>query len=667
MVHSLFKWLTSLTGRALILALAVWSVIGLLSFISLGQNLENHALDLIYRLRPGSPQPQDLLIVGIDEPSFKEIGQPWPWPRRMHAALVNRLTQMGARLIIFDILFAEPTHPEDDELLANALHRAGNVILGQTLEVTSDPRFARRMLIKPLEPLCQEARGLGLMMVTPDADGVVRHFRLRLDGLETLAAAAVQHLTPPLVLPTDVSGLINYVGPPRSLDTVSYYQVLDPEYPLPENRVRERIVLVGWNLEASVTPQQQADSFNNPFFASTGQFMSGVEIHGHIIYTLLTKSWGQELGLGLRLVISFLFIVSCSLLLGRLRLASALAVLTVLILLTWGASLTLFISSHLWLPPVLTSLGLILVYLGHISWKYLTEFREKRWLRQAFGRYVSAALVEAIIAHPERLELGGEEAEVTVLFADLAGFTGLAETMPPKSLIQLLNEYFSTMTEIILTRHGTLDKFIGDALMAVWGAPVAMADHALLACQAALEMQEAMIRRQEGWSTEGLPRLAARIGLHSGRVLAGNVGSKERFDYTVMGDTVNLAARLEGVNKRYGTEIILSEDTYQRVADHFLFRALERVQVKGRLQPVTIYELLGPLPAEGEPGWLQAFAAGRAAFLARDWDLAQDYFQAALRLKPEDGPTQVFLHRCRQHQQHPPPADWQGVLVLTEK
>ncbi|OPX18830.1 MAG: hypothetical protein BZ151_12470, partial [Desulfobacca sp. 4484_104] len=214
MVHSLFKWLTSLTGRALILALAVWSVIGLLSFISLGQNLENHALDLIYRLRPGSPQPQDLLIVGIDEPSFKEIGQPWPWPRRMHAALVNRLTQMGARLIIFDILFAEPTHPEDDELLANALHRAGNVILGQTLEVTSDPRFARRMLIKPLEPLCQEARGLGLMMVTPDADGVVRHFRLRLDGLETLAAAAVQHLTPPLVLPTDVSGLINYVGPP---------------------------------------------------------------------------------------------------------------------------------------------------------------------------------------------------------------------------------------------------------------------------------------------------------------------------------------------------------------------------------------------------------------------------------------------------------------------
>ncbi|MDD3579400.1 MAG: CHASE2 domain-containing protein [Desulfobacca sp.] len=663
----LLKWLSSLTGRALILTLAVWSVIGLLSFMSLGQNLENHALDLIYRLRPGSPQPQDLLIVGIDEPSFKEIGQPWPWPRRMHAALVDRLAQMGARLIIFDILFAEPTTPEDDELLARALHRAGNVILGQTLEVTKDPRFARRMLIKPLEPLRQAARDLGLMMVTPDADGVVRHFCLRLDKLETLAAAAVQNLTPRPELPTDLSGLINYVGPPRSLDTVSYYQVLDPEHPLPENRVRGRLVLVGWNLEASVTPQQQADSFNNPFFASTGQFMSGVEIHGQIIYTLLTKSWGQELGPGLRLAVSFLLIASCSLLLGRLRLAAALAVLMALILLTWGTSLGLFVSYHLWLPPVLTSLGLVLVYLGHISWKYLSEFREKRWLRQAFGRYVSAALVEAIIAHPERLELGGEEAEVTVLFADLAGFTGLAETMPPKSLIQLLNEYFSTMTEIILARHGTLDKFIGDALMAVWGAPVAMADHARLACQAALEMQEAMIRLQEGWSTQGLPRLAARIGLHSGRVLAGNIGSKERFDYTVMGDTVNLASRLEGVNKLYGTEIILSEDTYQRAADYFLFRALDRVQVKGRWQPVTIYELLGPSPQEGEPGWLQAFAAGRAAYLARNWDQAQEYFQAALRLKPEDGPTQALLNRCQQHQQQPPGADWQGVLVLTEK
>jgi adenylate cyclase len=240
--------------------------------------------------------------------------------------------------------------------------------------------------------------------------------------------------------------------------------------------------------------------------------------------------------------------------------------------------------------------------------------------------------------------------------------------MPPEPLIHLLNEYFTTMTRIIMAHQGTVDKFIGDALMAVWGAPVAMTDHAARACQAALDMQEAMSRLQEGWQGRGLPLLSARVGLHSGRVLAGNVGSTDRFNYTVMGDTVNLASRLEGVNKSYGTDILLSESTYEKAAaGRLLFRELDQVQVKGRHQPVTIYELAGLRPSENEPAWLPAFAAGRAAYLARDWLRAREHFQEVLRLKPDDLPAQVFLQRCRQYQEKPPAADWQGIFVLEEK
>lgn len=659
-------WTKSPACRAFLLALAVWCAFLPLSFFKAGQVLENRVLDLAYRLRPAPPPPPDLLIVGIDEPSFQELGQPWPWPRRVHAALVDRLAQMGARLIIFDVLFADATRPEDDELLAAAMRRADNVMLGKAMEVTKDPRFARRMIIEPLPFLGVAARGMGLMAITPDPDGVVRHFHSRLGGETTLAAAATAQLKLPSDLPADLSGLINFAGQPRSIDTVSYYQVLDTHRPLPEDRVRGRIVLVGRMLAASVTPQAQADAFYTPFFAGGGQLMSGVEVHAHILHTLMTGSWGREAGLGMRLGFTLMLLLSAALVLSRRRLAPALAFLFFLMALTWGVSFFLFLKWRLWLPPALTILSLALLYGGAVTWEYLLEYREKRWLRQAFARYLSPALVEEIIVHPERLKLGGEAKDVTVLFADLAGFTGLSEEMPPETLIQMLNDYFSTMTRVILARQGTVDKFIGDAVMAVWGAPVPMADHAVLACQAALEMQEAMRRLQESWRERGLPQLAVRIGLHSGRVLAGNVGSTERFDYTVMGDTVNLASRLEGVNKRYGTEILISEATFRQAADHLLVRELDRVQVKGRHQPVAIYDLLGA-GAATPPAWLAAFHRGRAAYLARDWPRAMEHFQEALRLKPDDSPARIFLERSRFYQTKPPADAWQGVFVLEEK
>ena len=356
-----------------------------------------------------------------------------------------------------------------------------------------------------------------------------------------------------------------------------------------------------------------------------------------------------------------------SLLLIHLNPVSGLIFTGVGLVLITGVSFGLFYLARFWMPPFLMSTGLVVVYSGNVLGHYFVEAREKRWLRHAFSRYVSPSVVEVITTNPERLELGGEEVETTVLFADLEGFTQLSESTPPQALIKLLNDYFSPMTQIILAHQGTLDKYIGDAIMALWGAPMPLSDHALRACWAALEMERTMTDLQKEWQIEGLPPLTARIGVHSGSVVAGNVGSRERFNYTVLGDTVNLASRLEGVNKVYGTRILLSENTCRHVQDRLLVRELDLVQVKGRGQPVTIYELLGSQPPEGRPPWLDYFAAGLKAYRDRDWEEASQAFGEVLQLRPEDRPSQVFLGRCRFFAVAPPPLDWQGVFVLEGK
>jgi adenylate cyclase len=657
---SISKLLKSSHGRALGVCLAASGLIAMLSLTTLGQMLENLALDFAYRVNCSWSTPSDLLIIGIDEASFQELRLPWPWPRSLHARLIRRLAQAGARLIVFDIGFGDPSTPQDDQLLADAIRQAQHVILPQTFEITDDPSFFRQILVQPLDPFRQAAQGLGVSMVTPDADSVIRHFRLRLGGQDTLPAAVIRALNPQMSLPPDLSGLIHYVGPPRQIDTVSYYQALDENQPLPEARIRNRIVLIGRMSGVAIIPQGQADAFYTPFFSSTGQLMSGVEVQGNIIHTLLHQNWGREIPRSLRLglCLGLLFLTYP---LFRLPPITGLGILVGLIVLLGGICLFLFCRLNLWIPPVLLWAALTLVYVGNVLSHYLVEVREKRWLRHAFGRYVSPHVVEAIIRNPEQCRLGGELVEVTVLFADLSQFTAISEEMGPEELIGILNEYFAPLTQIILSCQGTLDKYIGDAIMAFWGAPVSTPDHAVKACSAALKMQEEMRVLQSDWQARNLPALWARVGLHSGPVVAGNVGSRERFNYTVLGDTVNLASRLEGINKHYGTKILMSESTYRLVADKFLERELDTVQVKGRVQPVAIYELLGLKQENALPPWLPLFAAGRAAYLGRQWEEAASLFEEVLRLKPDDSPSTLYMRRCHAYLRHPPSPDWQGV------
>lgn len=653
-------------GRALLTGLVAFGAIVALSFTNPGQNLENRALDLGYTLRPLSPSPPELLIVGIDEASFQELKKPWPWPRHLHAALIKKLSEAGARLIVFDVLFADPTTLEDDRALAEAMHKAGNVILARTIEKFESPRMYRQTLVEPLEAFCQAASGIGLFVVTPDADGVVRRFRLSLGGLDTMPALVVRLLQPQAYIPPDLAGLINYAGPLGNIDTISYYQILE-ENSLPAGRIRNRIVLVGRIMTSTIDPRAHADNFYTPFVMGTRQAMSGVELQAHIISTLLRGAWGAEMPWGLRLVLYALLFFPFSLLISRLSPLPGLVVLLLAVIITGFVSLSLFLMHNFWMPPVLALLGLATIYGTHSLGQLLTEVREKRWLRQAFSRYVSPSIVEDIAAHPERLELGGEEVDATVLFADLTDFTPLSERMPPKEVIHILDEYFTVMTEIILANKGTVDKYIGDAIMCFWGAPVPQRDHAIRACRAALEMQKAMCSLNDGWLAQGNPPLSLRIGIHSGRVVAGNVGSRERFNYTVMGDTVNLTYRLEKVNKFFGSRILLSEVTQRLAKGNFLVRELDRIMVKGRMQPVTLYELLGYQPEDGPPPELTLFTQGLEAYRQRDWQQAVERFQEVLRLNPQDGPARLYHERASQFLVTPPPATWPTVHTLEEK
>ena len=656
--------LKSPLGRALGLGVAVFLMMTALASHEVGRTLDNALLDMCCCLRPVTPPPREILIAGIDAPSFQVLGDAWPWPRRYHARLIDRLTQAGATLVVFDVFFGEPANAEDDRLLTEAIKKSGRVILARVIESTQDPLFSRQIILNPLDSLCAAACGMGVSLLTPDPDGVVRHFYLSLAGQKTLPDEVLRLLKPDLTFPPGFSGLIRYTGPPQHLDSMSYYQILAEDDARLKERVQGRVVLVGRVIEDVPLAQGQVDAFLTPFSRSAQGFMSGVEIQGNIIYDLLTGTWGEELSHGGRALLYLAVLLAFSLLTVRLSPGTSLALLVAfgIVLLLGAWALLLFF--QIWIHPALLGTGLVLIFGVNLFTHHLTGLQEKRWLHQAFTHYVSQEVVETLMANPERFELGGVELEATVMFADLAGFPDIAPNMVPRELVNLLSDYFTPLTDIVLAHGGTLDKYIDSRLMAVWGAPLPQTDHARRACQAALAMQRRIEDDLRERQARGQPYLGLRLGLHSGQVVAGNVGSRERFNYTIMGDTVNLAHRLQEVNRHYGTRLILSDASRSLAGPGLLTRELDQVQVRGRKQPVTIYELLWAAPGETAPLWLTSFEEGRAAYLEQDWQKAALHFEEVIRLKPEDGPATLYLRRCRRFLESPPPPDWQGVSVL---
>lgn len=471
---------------------------------------------------------------------------------------------------------------------------------------------------------------------------------------------------------------IDYRGPAGTFPTYSVADVLAGG--LPPGALRDRLVFLG------ATETGIGDLAATPF----GSDVPGVEVHANAADNLLTGRYIHDTAVqkGLSLAVLLLLGPLVALLVSvteRHLVGSLVAIAAVLL---WPAACYLAFRAVGWhlhaVPPVLAG---VVALIAALRYQVGTVEREKRRIKRTFRQYVSEAIVEEMLRDPERVKLFGERREMTVLFSDIRGFTSLSEALDSAAVVRVLNEFFTPMTRLVLAAGGTLDKYMGDALMAFFGAPVGQPDHAARACAAALAMRDELVRLNRGWRQSGRlpagsPGLGIGIGLNSGEMVVGNMGSEQIFDYTVIGDAVNLGSRIEGLNKLYGTQILVSEHTAAAAAaaatgaaagEGFLFRELDRVRVKGKTQPVTLFELVAARPAPAAAAArVEAFARGLAAYRGRDFAAAEEIFggiveAAAAAAAGEDGPAALFRERCRRFQAVPPPPDWDAVETLTAK
>ena len=633
-----------------------------------GQRIEWILYDLFTHRHAlaGEPAP-DVVVVTIDEPSFTEVGLPWPWPRSLHGTLVDRLVEGGARTIAFDIVFDVPgADPDGDEQFADAMKRAGNVLLATDLADIRDRSYELTQWSDPTPVLAGAAVAAGAVRIPYDPDGVIRRAALEVGGRPSLAAAVAAR-DPRIPPPADPSTprLLRFNGEPRrGIVTVSYYQALDAAGSLPRDIFRGKHVLVGRSLSAT-TIDEQADHFRTPVGAQT----AGVEVHATIVDGLVRSRFIDDPFAGFWTILA-LAAAAGSLLsftFYRLDPAAAPAVAAGAIALVVGTGF-ITLGRGVRVPVVPASFSIAGAYALTAAYRYALSTRERRMIKRAFQHYVAPAIVEQMLSDTSRLKLGGEEYEVTVLFSDLEGFTTLSEHLGAARLSAHLGVYFKEMLDEALAERGTLDKLIGDAIMVYFGCPIRDERHAVEACRAALAMQTRMLSLNARWQAQGLPLLRTRIGVNTGRAIAGNMGTDKIFNYTILGDCVNVASRLEGVNKEYGTLTIVGEDTWTRVHEAFEGRELDWIRVKGKERPVAIYELVaetGKLDSSGRE-LFKRFAEGLALYRDGRWREAASCFERALSVAPADAPSAVFAARCAYYEQHRPDT-WDGVHVMHTK
>ena len=322
-----------------------------------------------------------------------------------------------------------------------------------------------------------------------------------------------------------------------------------------------------------------------------------------------------------------------------------------------------------WLSFAIPAATLVANYAAITSFRMIFEEREKRKIRKTFSQYLSPGVIGLIEKDPQKyIRPGGETKDLTVMFSDIRDFTTLSEGLTADELVHLLNEYLGEMTDVLFRNFGTLDKYIGDAIMAFWGSPYPQDDHAIRACSCALEMSRSLEKLNAKWKDDGRKPISIGIGLNTGPVSVGNMGSDKRLAWTVMGDNVNLASRLEGMTKQYRSQVVISEGTYRQVAKQFVCRDLDRIRVKGKLQPVTIYELLDRAEnREKYESLLEPFERAMAAYREQNWKEAVLQFGTLLTSFPDDGPTQIFLQRALEFREHAPEEGWDGVHVMKSK
>ncbi len=636
------------------------------------EGLERSGLDLLFQWRGARPAPPGVCVVAIDDESYRvfEADRKQTWPRGLHAQLIRSLARAGVKAVAFDVIFQDPGDPEQDEALRAALADTGIVVIGATVERVEDSLFNEATQVEPWEPFAKAAAAVAEVFLPTDRDGVIRSAWLAPEGRPGLALAGYEVATGDRSHHRDSgSRFIDYYGPARiGIKTVSVYQALDPDQYLPRNFFKGKIAFVGLSNPTAPGPTPK-DAFRTPFTGGRGETTYGVEIHATIAANLLEGRRFDLLPSGLEMGMLVLLPIVALLVFVWLDPRLGAVALLVLGALPWAAAYLAFTRANLWVPAVIPSaIQLPLAYTVSVIWYYLTTVRERERVKRAFSFYLSPDAARQIAEDPSALNLGGEEIVATAMFTDIAGFTAVAESMTAEETAAMLNRYFSEATGHVFATGGTLVKYIGDAVFAIWGAPVRVSDHAARACRTALAL--ARMDAERGASDDPAKRLRTRIGVHTGPMLVGNLGSAQRFDYTAIGDAVNLASRIEGLNKMFGTGAMVSGETLAAAGDGFVARRVGRVRVVGRHEPVALVELVAAPdePQAASRPDLAAFEAALSAFERAELDRAAEGFREVVSLRGgSDGPSSYYLRSCERLARDGVEPGWNGVVVAESK
>jgi adenylate cyclase len=697
---------------SLVIALFSTVVVALMIASGLVSSIDRPALDFMFR-HGSHPERADtaVVIAAIDQNSLTFFdGQQvsWPWPREFYSVLLHYLKEGGARAVIFDMDFSGKGVDESDGMFADSIKSSGNVVLTSVLiDDSSSSREAVSRTDLPLDELGRKfdvpnynsavlppeqfmlnCRQLGVANYVPEVDGVARRipllFRYRGATFPQLALAgfiAGQNLSDSGLakflqsVPADRHGnyLINWYGKGDSGGVFKYYsisalivsaaQIFEGKQPqIPPAVFKGKYVIVGGSAIGLNDFKSTPFTVYNPY--------PGMEIHATILSNFLEKDFMREapswvaylLTIGLAFVVSLLFF----------RIGKIVPATLVALLLIAGYIMVAFLAFRnvsFLLPIGAPVLSMILGFSSSGAVSYVTEGRRRREMKRVLNRYLSPSVVDEVLIHPDDFELGGKELEATVFFSDIKNFTGLSEKMSPKELVENLNEYFTLACDLVLAHGGMLDKYIGDAIMAVFGAPLQSDKHALNACLAALEVQDQLKKYYSVSDKRKGPVFETRIGLNSGKMVIGNIGSLKRLDYTAIGDSVNLASRLEGVNKEFGTKIIISESTFEQVRDFIEARELDLIRVKGKQIPIRIYELIGEKSklSSSQSNLFEMFHEGLSYYRSQKWRKASGVFKKILTIHPDDGPSKTYLARCTTLAKVGVQKDWDQVFVMMTK
>ncbi len=611
--------------RSFFIALIIIIVIKILFLLPNLHFLEYKAQDTLFQLRGERSPSEEVVIVAIDDASFSAMNISWPFPRDYHAKLIQNLSLAGAKLIIFDVEFTENSSLEADAILAELAAHYDNVIFAGKMLKSSVP-YAPDQLLVPIPEIMAHETPWGLVNMTSDSDNIIRSydlFEMHDDmpyyslGVAALANSRLyqkgwqdhirigsdkiivaDHKIP---LSSRNQALINYYGPAKTFESISYASVIDdstmsmPGYQgleldeyydiLESGILKDKIVLIG------ATIDELHDKFPTPF---GGDWTPGVEIHANFLSMVLMGDYLFKINPWLHFCLELILLLLIWAIFRKLKPELSAFVLLVCIGLVYFLAYRLFVSYSLLIPIFQTAVSLALIYIASLVFHYLDTMKEKRFIRSAFQQYMAPELVNELLKNPKNLSYGGSLQEISVLFSDIRSFTSYAENHSPQETVNILKEYLTAMVNVIIANKGILDKFVGDEIMALFGTPVPLPNHALSACKVALEMRAKLSELQDKWVAEGKGSFEIGIGINTGQAVVGNLGSEQIFDYTAIGDTINLGARLESINKEYETakHIIISEFTLEQVKDQVKVRYLDEVKVKGKNKAVKIYELL---------------------------------------------------------------------------